>query len=55
MPIFKKLGVTQVIRLNTETYRREQFLELGMKHTELYFNDGTCPAMDLVEKFLRIA
>ena len=32
VPIFKKMGVTSVIRLNTKTYDSSGFLTEGIKH-----------------------
>lgn len=55
MPIFKKLGVTTVVRLNNQTYNSNDFKEQGIKHHELFFTDGTCPPKEIVEKFLEIA
>jgi cell division cycle 14 len=43
VPIFKKLGVTMVIRLNTKEYDAEKFVKKGIKHLDMFFNDGTCP------------
>ena len=51
VPIFKKMGVTMVVRLNTKEYDREvtkylilqKFVKKGIKHVELYFPDGSCP------------
>jgi cell division cycle 14 len=54
VPIFKKLGVTTVIRLNNKTYEAEGFTKNGIKHHELFFTDGTAPSMPIVDKFLDI-
>lgn len=54
VPIFKKLGVTSVVRLNNQTYNSAHFKEAGIKHHELFFTDGTCPPKDIVERFLEI-
>jgi cell division cycle 14 len=48
VPIFKKLGVTAVVRLNNQTYNSAQFKEAGIRHHELYFTDGTCPPKEIV-------
>ena len=55
VPIFKKFGVTTVIRLNKKQYDRERFLKRGVKHQDLYFIDGSTPPEDIVKKFLDIA
>lgn len=54
VPIFKKLGVTGVIRLNTSTYDRTQFIDNGIDHHDLYFHDGTSPSLEIIQKFLKI-
>ena len=53
LPIFKKLGVTMVVRLNTKTYDEQQFIKAGIKHLDLYFTDGTSPPMEIVDRFLK--
>jgi len=45
VPIFRKMGVGLVIRLNKETYDAKKFLKGGIKHLELFFADGSIPKM----------
>jgi len=54
VPIFKKLGVTTVIRLNNKQYDKERFTKNGIKHHDLYFLDGSCPSNDIIRNFLNI-
>ena len=54
VPVFKKLGVTMVIRLNNHTYDANGFIKEGIKHHDLIFPDGTPPPLDIVDKFLDI-
>ncbi len=54
VPIFKKLNVSMVIRLNNKTYDANSFIKESIKHHDLYFTDGTAPNMEIVEKFLEI-
>ena len=54
-PIFKKFGVSTVVRLNKKQYDRERFLKKGVKHHDLYFIDGSTPKDDIVYKWLDIA
>lgn len=54
VPIFKKFDVGLVIRLNTKTYEASGFTKEGIKHTDMYFTDGTTPSQDIVEKFLEV-
>lgn len=55
VPIFKKFGVTDVVRLNTKTYEASGFTTQGINHIDMYFVDGTCPSMDIVNKFITLA
>ena len=55
MPIFKKLGISTVVRLNNKTYDCNDFIKNGIKHQELYFADGSVPSMDIVHKFIHLA
>ena len=43
VPIFKKLGVKVVIRLNNKTYDPSDFIKGNIKHHDLIFTDGTAP------------
>ena len=43
IPVFKKLGIKHVIRLNTKEYDSSKFIKAGINHTDLYFLDGTPP------------
>lgn len=55
IPIFRKLGVTCVIRLNTSTYDPTPFTRSGIKHYDLYFVDGSVPSDAIVQEFLEIS
>jgi cell division cycle 14 len=55
VPIFKKLGVTNVVRLNNKTYEADGFTKNGIKHNELYFADGSVPSMEIVRKFIHLS
>lgn len=53
VPLFKQWGIDLVVRLNkNNTYDRTKFLSRGIKHEDMYFNDGGLPPMELVEQFL---
>lgn len=54
VPIFKKLGVTLVIRLNNKTYEASGFTNNGIKHQDMFFTDGTAPSLEIVDRFLEI-
>ena len=51
---FQKAGITMVIRLNERMYDMSQFTSHGIKHIDLYFDDGESPPEDVVQRFLDI-
>jgi cell division cycle 14 len=51
---FERRNVKLVIRLNTELYDRHTFLDRGIDHMELYFDDGTNPTDEIVRKFIDV-
>ena len=53
--LFKKLGITDVVRLNVPNYDAVEFEKHGISHHDLFFEDGSCPPMWIVEKFLTIS
>jgi len=55
VPIFKKFGVTRVVRLNNKQYDEQRFIKNGVNHTDLYFLDGSCPSDEIIDTFLKIA
>ena len=54
VPIFKKIGVSTVIRLNKPTYCAERFVSQGINHYDLFFPDGSVPDEKVVNKFFDI-
>jgi len=52
---FSERGIGLVVRLNSELYSPSYFTALGMKHIDMIFDDGTCPPLHLVRKFLNLA
>jgi len=52
---FEKRNIKLVVRLNTELYDRQTFLDRGIDHMELYFDDGTNPTDEIVRTFINIA
>jgi cell division cycle 14 len=50
---FKQLGIDSVIRLNSPTYDRREFVESSISHHDLYFMDGTSPPKDVLDKFFK--
>jgi cell division cycle 14 len=54
IPVFKKLGISTVIRLNNRTYDETIFKKGGIAHYDLFFVDGSCPPPEIAERFLQI-
>jgi cell division cycle 14 len=54
VPVFKRLGVTAVVRLNKRTYEADRFTNQGIRHYDLFFVDGSCPDEGLILRFLSI-
>lgn len=52
---FERQGVKLVVRLNNPLYDAQVFSDRGIKHQELYFDDGTNPTDDIVRKFIDMA
>ncbi|PHH68924.1 hypothetical protein CDD82_185 [Ophiocordyceps australis] len=48
-----KIGL--VVRLNSPLYSPAYFEALGMAHLDMIFDDGTCPPLTTVRKFIRLA
>ncbi|EMC99184.1 hypothetical protein BAUCODRAFT_85374 [Baudoinia panamericana UAMH 10762] len=52
---FAERGIGLVVRLNSELYSPSYFTALGIKHLDMIFDDGTCPPLNLVRKFIALA
>ena len=52
---FSKRNVGLVVRLNSELYSPSYFTALGINHLDMIFDDGTCPPLSMVKKFIKIA
>lgn len=50
---YKKIGL--VVRLNSELYSPSYFESMGIQHLDMIFEDGTCPPLSTVRKFVRLA
>ncbi|KAL4435803.1 hypothetical protein ABPG74_015771 [Tetrahymena malaccensis] len=55
IPKFQQLGIERIVRLNSEEYDANKFVESGISHTDLYFADGSAPSDEVVLKFLKIS
>ena len=52
---FVQRNVGLVVRLNSELYCPSYFTALGIQHLDMIFEDGTCPNMQVVRKFIKLA
>ena len=52
---FEKRNVKLVVRLNNQLYDRQVFLDQGVNHVELYFDDGSNPSDEIVRQFIELA
>eukprot|EP00762_Andalucia_godoyi_P003674 ANDGO_00683.mRNA.1 putative tyrosine-protein phosphatase cdc-14 len=54
IPLFKKWGITAVVRFNKKAYDRKRFVDAGINHHDLYFVDGGIPTDAILRRFLEI-
>ncbi|CDK28503.1 unnamed protein product [Kuraishia capsulata CBS 1993] len=52
---FGNNDVQLVVRLNSHLYDAAEFVKRGIQHVDMIFEDGTCPTMDYVKKFVGAA
>ena len=52
---FTSKNIGLVVRLNSELYSPSYFTALGIQHLDMIFDDGTCPPLVLVRKFVNLA
>lgn len=52
---FEQKNIKLVVRLNNELYDRNTFMERGINHLELYFDDGTNPTDEIVRRFIDVS
>lgn len=52
--LFESLGIERIIRLNEKCYDKKRFEKFGFKHNDLFFVDGSCPTMDIVDSFIEL-
>ncbi|TVY65567.1 Tyrosine-protein phosphatase cdcA [Lachnellula suecica] len=52
---FSNRNIGLVVRLNSELYSPSYFTALGIEHLDMIFDDGTCPALSVVRKFIKLA
>lgn len=54
VPVFKNIGVTCIIRFNSKCYDRNVFVNAGIRHVDLYYEDGANPSESILQSFLQI-
>ncbi|KAK9477379.1 dual specificity protein phosphatase [Lipomyces japonicus] len=52
---FIQRNVQLVVRLNSPLYDSRIFENRGIRHVDMIFEDGTCPGLDMVRKFVGAA
>lgn len=52
---FSSRNVGLVVRLNSELYSPSYFTAIGITHIDMIFEDGTCPPLPLVRRFIKLA
>eukprot|EP00929_Paragymnodinium_shiwhaense_P108829 TRINITY_DN75177_c0_g1_i1.p1 TRINITY_DN75177_c0_g1~~TRINITY_DN75177_c0_g1_i1.p1 ORF type:complete len:456 (+),score=89.67 TRINITY_DN75177_c0_g1_i1:100-1467(+) len=53
--LFNEANVGLVVRLNQKQYDENRFTRHGIRHSDMYFPDGSCPPPALVNRFLEAA
>lgn len=52
---FVSLNVQLVVRLNSHLYDAAEFTKRNIQHIDMIFEDGTCPTLEYVRKFIGAA
>ncbi|KAL7946425.1 protein-tyrosine phosphatase-like protein [Trichoderma barbatum] len=52
---FTERNIGLVVRLNSHLYSPSYFEALGIQHIDMVFDDGTCPPLSMVRKFIHMA
>src|SRR5258708_31939785 len=52
---FEQHNVKIVVRLNNALYDHQTFIDQGINHMELYFDDGTNPSDEIVRRFIDLS
>lgn len=55
LEFFKETNVQLVVRLNSHLYDKREFIKRNIRHIDMIFEDGTCPTMNYVQKFIGAA
>lgn len=49
VPIFRRLGVSCIIRFNNKCYDRKVFTKAGIRHVDLFYEDGGNPTESILQ------
>ena len=52
--IFRELRVKRVVRCNEPFYDKNNFINQGIAHNDMFFPDGSNPSDEIVAEFLRV-
>ncbi|ODQ46738.1 hypothetical protein PICMEDRAFT_16569 [Pichia membranifaciens NRRL Y-2026] len=52
LEFFTEHDVKLVVRLNSHLYDKREFTKKNIQHVDMIFEDGTCPSMEFVQKFI---
>lgn len=55
IPIMKSLGVTCIVRFNNKCYDRTVFTAAGIRHVDLFYEDGGNPTESILQAFLQLS
>lgn len=55
LKFFAENDVQLIVRLNSHLYDKRHFEDIGIKHVDMIFEDGTCPDMSIVKNFVGAA
>lgn len=55
LSFFTENNVKLVVRLNSHLYDKREFTKRNIQHIDMIFEDGTCPTMEFVQKFIGAA
>jgi hypothetical protein len=54
VPVLKDLGVSCIVRFNSKCYDRAVFTMGGIRHVDLYYEDGANPTDAILQAFLQL-
>jgi cell division cycle 14 len=54
VPVLKSLGVSCIVRFNSKCYDRGIYISAGIKHVDLYYEDGGNPSDSILSSFIQL-